>query len=132
MFRLIKQVFISLISFSGSLTIKELRIYKQNSFCVCHRNRRKHNQHFKQLFFTINLHFVISNKTSTYRKLSLSLRSSISLVILPLKMQKASNRQKNTTQFLLCLELNNPQTLKCSSCKNHFLQCVCYWYNLLR
>ena len=43
---------------------------------------------FKLLFFTINLNFVISNKTSTYRKLRLPLTSNISLVFLPLKMQK--------------------------------------------
>ena len=36
--------------------LKELQNYNQN-FCVRHKNRQKHNQHFKPLFFKINLHF---------------------------------------------------------------------------
>ena len=30
---------------------KELRNYKRKLFCVCHKNRRKHNQHFKTAVF---------------------------------------------------------------------------------
>ena len=42
----------------------------------------------KLLFFTIHLHFVISNQISTYRKLNLPLRSSIYFAFLPLEMQE--------------------------------------------
>ena len=45
-------------------------------------------------YFTINLHFIISNKTLTYRKLCLPLASSISLVFLPLEMQKGLKQTK--------------------------------------
>ena len=50
-----------------------------NYFCVCHKNRRKHNQHVQLLFLKINLHFVTSNQISTYRKLNLSLINGIYL-----------------------------------------------------
>ena len=51
-----------------------------NYFCVCHKNRRKYNQYFKLLFFKLNLHFVISNQISPYRKLNLLLINSVYLV----------------------------------------------------
>ena len=47
----------------------------------------------KLLFFTIHLHFITSNQTSTYRKLNLPLSSSIFFAFLPLEMQ---NRLKQT------------------------------------
>ena len=53
---------------------------------VCHKNRRKHNQHFDVLFFTKNLHFITSNQIYTYRKLSFPLTNSTYLVFLPLEM----------------------------------------------
>ena len=49
---------------------KELQNDKQTFFCVCHKNRWKHSQNFKLLFFTINMHFVTSNQVPTYRKLA--------------------------------------------------------------
>ena len=41
-------------------------------------------------------------------------------------------RPKYTSSFLICLNLNDWQTFKSSSCKNGFLQYVCYRCNLLR
>ena len=58
---------------------KELQNYKWNHFCICHKNRLKHNQHFKLLFFTINVHFVLSSQISRYAKGNLLLTSSIYL-----------------------------------------------------
>ena len=52
------------------------------------------NKISKLLFFTINLHFVTSNQISTYRKLNLSLTSSIYFVFLPLEMQKRLKQTK--------------------------------------
>ena len=66
----------------------------EDSFCVRHKNRRKHNQHFKLLFFTINLHFITSNLIYTYRKLNLFLTNSIHLVSLPLKMGQRLKQTK--------------------------------------
>ena len=85
-----------------------------------HKNRRKHSQHFKLLFSTINLHFIIS-----YHKPDLSLA---------IEMQ---GRPKQTTVyhtffFLLCLKRNDPQIFKSGSSKNVFLHCVSYCYNLLQ
>ena len=42
-----------------------------NYFCVRHENRRKYNEHFKLLFFKINLHVGTSDLMSTYGKLNL-------------------------------------------------------------
>ena len=40
---------------------RSYEIVTKNHFCVRHKNNKKHNQHFEQLFFMINLHFDISN-----------------------------------------------------------------------
>ena len=87
--------------------------------------------------FIINLHFVASNQIFTYRKLNLSLTSSIYFVFLPLEMQKTMINEQWTDKsiphvFLLCIKRNDQQTFKCSSYKNLFFQHVCYCYNLLR
>ena len=93
---------------------------------------RKNNQHFKLLFFTINLHFVTSDQVSTYRKLNLLLTSIIYSVqsSFPYNCKKDSNRP-NLLDTPLFLKRNNPQTFKSRSCKNAFLQRACYWYDLL-
>ena len=87
----------------------------------------------KLLFFTLNLHFVISNQISTYRKLNLPLTSSIYFIFLPLEMQnKTQTDQSMPCFFLLCLKRSDPQTFKSGSCKKSFLQCAYDWCNLLR
>ena len=81
----------------------------------------------------MNLHFVTWNKISAYKRLSFSLISSIYFIALPLKMQKRlTDQSKVDHTFLICLKRNNPQTLRSSSFKNPYLQCLCYWYYLLR
>ena len=52
--------------------LKELRNYKPKLFFGLHKNKRKHNQQSKLLFFTINIHIATLNQISTYRKLSLT------------------------------------------------------------
>ena len=103
-------------------------IKNENYFCVRHKNRQKRNQHFKLLFFTINLHFDISNKTSTSRKVCLSQF----IFLTSRNVKKTQTDQNKRHGFILCLKRNDPQTFKSDSCRNSFLQCVCYWYNLLR
>ena len=91
---------------------------------------QKHSQHFKLLFFTTNLHFF---QTPTYRKPNLPLTSSIYLVFLPLEMQGKLKQTKVYHMFvLLVLKETNDKSSKSGSSKNPFLQCTCYWYNLLR
>ena len=64
--------------------------------------------------------------------LNLSLTSN-SFVFLTLKMQKRLEETKSIPLvFLLYLKRKDLQTFKTGSCKNPFLQCVFYWYNLLR
>ena len=43
-----------------------------------------------------------------------------------IKVKENSYRPKYTSSFLICPNLNDSQTFKSSSCKNSFLQCVCY------
>ena len=84
----------------------------------------------KLLFFVINLHSVTSNQISRYRNLNFPLTSSIYFVFLPLEMQKKTRTDQSIPRvFLLCLKRNDPHS---GSCKNPFLQCVYYCYNLLR
>ena len=92
----------------------------------------KHNQHFKTAVF--HNKFVKSNQISTYRKLNLPLTSSISFDFLLTSRgaKKIRTDQSIPHVFLLCLKSNYPQTFKSGICKNPFLQCVRYWYNLLR
>ena len=73
---------------------------------------RKHSQHFKLVFFTINLHFVTSDQVSKYRKLTLPLTSIIYLFDSPLEMHKLK-----LIDTLLFLKRNDPQR-----CENAFLQ----------
>ena len=99
----------------------------RNYFYVGHKNRRKHYQYFKLLFITVNSDLITWNQTLTHKKLKLSFTSSIYLVVLPLEMWRGL-KQTNVYQtfFLLCLKRNDQQINKRSSCKNRFLQCVCY------
>ena len=48
----------------------------------------------KLLFFLINLHFVLLNQISPYRKLNLPLTSSVYFVFLPLEIQKRLQQTK--------------------------------------
>ena len=106
-------------------SLKELRNYKWKA--------KTKPTFLKSMFFTINLHFAISNQIPLFMKLNLLLTSSTYLAFLPLEMHKKLEQTKVYQEFfLLCLKRNDPQTFKSGSCKNPFLQCVCYCYNLLR
>ena len=87
---------------------------------------RKHSQHFKLVFFTINLHFVTSDQVSKYRKLTLPLTSIIYLFDSPLEMRKKDSNKLKLIDTLLFLKRNDPQ-----SCENAFLQREYYWCDLL-
>ena len=63
-------------------------------FCAPHKNKRKHNQHFKLLYFKLNSHLGTSNSISACRKLDLLLINSICLVVSSLEMQGALMQTK--------------------------------------
>ena len=89
-------------------------------FCVHLKNRRKHNQHFKLLLFTLNLHFVTSNQIPPYRKNYICpSKNSICLVFLLLQMETRLKQPKYTTSFLLLMKKNDPQTFSGSSKNSH-------------
>ena len=120
--------------FFGNL-IKQLFILKElrNYFCVCHKNRRKRNQHFKLISFKINLHFGISNKISAHGKLNLRPVNSIFFGLFPRNVRKTDTDYQSILQpFLFCLKRSVSQIFKSSSCKKIFPKCVYHWYSLLR
>ena len=77
----------------------------ENYFCVRHKNKRKHNLHFKLLFFTINLHFLRPKEVSTYRKLNLTLITSFYLVFFTFRSAKKTLTEQSIPHtFLLWRE----------------------------
>ena len=96
-------------------------IIDKNYFCVHHKTGPKGNQHFKLLFFTINLHFVTSNQISVSRKLNLTVRSSICVVVLPLEMQRGLKQTKvHHTFFYAVWKETTHKPLKVAAAKTLF------------
>ena len=94
-----------------------------NYFCVQHKNRRKHNQHFKQLFFKTNLH--LSDYISTYGKLNLLSINNIFLSSLLEKCKENWCRPKYTTSFLYpVLKEASYKPLKAAAAKKSFQVCL--------
>ena len=50
-----------LYSYKNEIVLSSYEITTENYFCVCHKNKWKHNQYFKLIFFQVNLHFGTSN-----------------------------------------------------------------------
>ena len=107
---------------------RSYEIITENYFCVCHKNRRKRNQHFKLLFFKINLHFGTSDYISTDGKLNLLPINSVFLVFPSREMQR---RLMQTKVYYKLSLFNLKRSLK-KSCKKVFPKCVYHWYNFLR
>ena len=63
------------------LLLKEQQNLSENYFCVRRENRRKHNRHFKLLFFKQNSYLGPSNYIPACRKLALLHRNSTYLVV---------------------------------------------------
>ena len=114
-----------------SLFSRSYEIINDSYFCVHHKNRRKHNQHFRLLFLTINLRFVTSNQISTYRKLFFSHKQYLFSLLTHRNAKKNQTDQRITHFFLVCLKRNDPKTFKSSSCKNLIFQCISYLCDLL-
>ena len=68
-------------------------------------------QHFKLLFFTMNLHFVTLIQMPTYRKTNLLFISGIYLVFLPLKMQGKLKQTKVYNTFFTLSGEKRPTNL---------------------
>ena len=85
------------------------------------------------LFFIINLHSVTWNQISTYRKLNLSQTGSICFFFLALEIQKRLDQTKinHAFSYFVWKEMTH-KPLKVAATKNPLLQCVWYYWNLLR
>lgn len=90
----------------------------ENYLCFSLENGLKHNQHFKMLFFKINLHFVTLNLISTDRKLNFPLMNSSFLVFLRMQIETDGNVYYYYYYFLWKESTNKP--FKSSSCKKPF------------
>ena len=55
----------------------------------------------------------------------------LKLLFFTINLYFVTSNQSIPRVFLLRLKSNDPQTFTSGSCKNPFLQCICYWYNLL-
>ena len=74
---------------------RSYEIINESYFCVRHKNRREHNQHFKIAVFHIKIQTLPNrNKYLHNRKLNLLLTSSIYSVLFPLEMQKGLEQTK--------------------------------------
>ena len=82
--------FFYMLSCQSKLPVKRYEIITGiiTSFCIRHKNRRKHNQYSKLVFFNINLHFGTSDEISTFGKLNCLPISSNYLVFSSLEMQR--------------------------------------------
>ena len=96
-----------------------------NYFCVRRNNRRKHNQHFKLLYFKLKSHFGKSNKISACKKLNLLLINGNCLVVSSLEMQRKLIQTKLHDKSLSNKRLIT--TFKCSSCEKLFLRWFDNW-----
>ena len=109
-----------------------------NYFCVRHKNRWKHNQHFKLLYFKLNSHFGKSNWIFASRKLNLLSINSICLVVSSLEMQR---KLKVHYKFFFSVSKetsHKPSKLaakKNFSCSVHFIDTTCFdeyfWFHLI-
>ena len=95
------------------MSLRSYEIIIRSYICVHHKNRQKHNQHFKIAVFHNKFTLChINPNIYIYKNLNLPLRSSIYFVFLPLEMQKKdSNRPKYTTCFLTLSEKKQPTSL---------------------
>ena len=97
------------------------------------KNRRKYNQHFKLLFFKINLHYGTSDYISTYGKLNLLPINSIFFVFPSRVMQRRLMQTKAYYKIsLFSLKRSASKAFQSSRCKRVLPKCVYHWYNLLR
>ena len=95
-------------------------IINESYFCVRHKNRQKHNQHFKTAVFTINLHFVKLKQMSTYRKLNLPLTSSIFCLPTCRNAKKTCTDPSIPLVFLLYWKERTFKPLKVAAAKTLF------------
>ena len=96
---------------NGNKYLKELRNYKRKFFCVRHKNRQKCNQHFKLLFFTINLQVITSKQMSTYRILNLPQKQYLLSLLTSRNVKKTQTEQSVPHIFFILSEKrNDPRT----------------------
>ena len=105
------------------MSLRSYEIIIGSYFSVRHKNRQKHNQHFRTTVFHNKFTLChIKPNIYIYRNLNLPLTSSIYFVFLPLELQKKTRTDQSIPHvFLLCLKRNNPQAFESGSCKNSFL-----------
>ena len=119
--------------FAHNADSKELRNYKWKLIWVRHKSRRKHNQHFKTAAFH-NKFTLCQIKPNIYiQKTKFASYKQYLVCVLTCRNAKETwTNQSIPLVFLLCLKRNDPQPLKVAAAQNPFIQCVRYWYNLLR
>ena len=93
-----------LLNFSSNLffqAVKELQNHIRKLFCVHHKNRRKHNQHF-QLFFKLNSDLDPTNEIPTCQEIKIKCISHKQYLfgrLLPIKQKKTRTDQSTFQVF---------------------------------
>ena len=102
-------------------------------FVSATKNRRKHNQHFKTAVFhnKFTLCHIKPNIYIQKTKFS-SNKQYLSRLFTSRNAKKTKTDESISRVFLPFLKGTDPQTFSSGSCKKPFLECVYYWYNLLR
>ena len=109
------EVFTRLYIFMHHITIRSYESISENYFCVRHKNRRKHNQHFKLLFFKEKLH--CGTSVSIYGKLNLLTIKNICLVFSSRERQR---RLIQTKLFYSLWKETCQKALKAAAAKKSF------------
>ena len=97
--------------------LKELRNYQRKLFLCPQKNKRKRNQHFQLLFFTIDLHFVTSNDVHI-QKAKLAYHKQYLFGLLTSRNAKSTQTDQSILHvFLLCLKKMTHKPLKAAAAK---------------
>ena len=93
----------------------------ESYFCVLHKNRRKHNQHFRTAVFHKKFTLCQIKPNIYIQKTKFASHKEYLFCVLTCRnAKKTQTDQSIPLVFLFCLETNNWQTFKSDSCKKPF------------
>ena len=104
----------------------------ESYFCVLHKNRRKHNQHFRTAVFHKKFTLCQIKPNIYIQKTKFASHKEYLFCVLTCRnAKKTQTDQSIPLVFLFVWKQTTDKPLKVTAVKNPFLQCVRYWQNLL-
>ena len=125
-----RNTLIDIKGFLVNIFYRSYKIISKRNFSVRLKNRRKHNQHFITAVFTTLCH--IKPNIYIQKTKFVSHKQYLFHFLTSRNAKKTLTDESIPRVFLFCLKRNDPQIFKTDSCKNPFLQCICYCHELLR